>query len=157
MVDLNSPKDIHEMWWIIGLWIKKKKRHILLEEKRLVWETLFTFVELEKLLPSQHLDGAVMHLFTTITRGSYHYFTKPQCPSLQLQCTEECLNDHVGIYKKQPMLPKETPKFKIYEVLYSQSFKVNLIHFLWIFFHSSVSNEVNPWLLFIHQYTMGLI
>lgn len=36
MVDLNSPKDIHKVWWTLGLWIKKKEP-LLTKESTLNW------------------------------------------------------------------------------------------------------------------------
>lgn len=59
MVDLNSPKDIHKMWWILGLWIKKGNS--LDKESTLNWllvrkiglcENHFSFVETDKVPPS---------------------------------------------------------------------------------------------------------
>lgn len=49
MVDLNSPKDIHKVWWTSGLWIKKgtsldKERTLnwlVVKKDRFVQETTF--------------------------------------------------------------------------------------------------------------------
>lgn len=53
MVDLNSPKDIHKVWWTSGLWIKigtslDKREHpklVGVNKDSFVQETTFLFVE----------------------------------------------------------------------------------------------------------------